>query len=154
MEPAGMHRASHWSTPVGLSQKESGLGCCTFSIRLAIGSFPPNTTRWAKTVRSGFLKGRWMGVTTWLIVGPPTVAAIARSVPTSYRFRDWELILRAMQYTSEALLQSLCMIDQFLSQFHDHLRYERNVSEHTLRNYRSDLEQFYDYLAPGDPQTG
>jgi integrase/recombinase XerC len=34
--------------------------------------------------------------------------------------------------------------DQFL----EHLRYERNVSEHTLRNYASDLEQFYDYLAP------
>lgn len=46
------------------------------------------------------------------------------------------------------------MIDELLSQFHEHLRYERNVSEHTLRNYRSDLEQFFDYLAPADPQTG
>lgn len=46
------------------------------------------------------------------------------------------------------------MIEQLLAQFFEHLRYERNVSEHTLRNYASDLEQFYDYLAPADPQTG
>src|SRR5438128_7515032 len=46
------------------------------------------------------------------------------------------------------------MIDDLLTQFLEHLRYERNVSEHTLRNYASDLEQFYDYLAPADAQTG
>ena len=46
------------------------------------------------------------------------------------------------------------MIEQLLSQFFEHLRYERNVSEHTLRNYASDLGQFYDYLAPADQQTG
>src|SRR6266567_6298553 len=46
------------------------------------------------------------------------------------------------------------MIDRLLTQFLEHLRYERNVSEHTLRNYASDLEQFYDYLAPAHPQTG
>jgi integrase/recombinase XerC len=46
------------------------------------------------------------------------------------------------------------MIEQLLSQFFEHLRYERNVSEHTLRNYASDLGQFYDYLSPADPQTG
>ncbi len=46
------------------------------------------------------------------------------------------------------------MIDELLTQFLEHLRYERNVSEHTLRNYASDLEQFYDYLAPTDAQTG
>jgi integrase/recombinase XerC len=46
------------------------------------------------------------------------------------------------------------MIDELLLQFLEHLRYERNVSEHTLRNYASDLEQFYDHLAPADPQTG
>ena len=28
--------------------------------------------------------------------------------------------------------------------------YERNLSPHTLRNYRIDLGQFYDYLAPED----
>src|SRR5207237_9950138 len=28
--------------------------------------------------------------------------------------------------------------------------YERNVSAHTLRNYESDLRQFFDYLAPAD----
>ncbi|MDT4898013.1 MAG: integrase/recombinase XerC [Acidobacteriota bacterium] len=46
------------------------------------------------------------------------------------------------------------MIEQLLTQFFEHLRYERNVSEHTLRNYMSDLMQFYDHLAPADPQTG
>jgi len=46
------------------------------------------------------------------------------------------------------------MIEQLLQQFFEHLRYERNVSEHTLRNYRIDLTQFYDYLAPAEPQTG
>ncbi len=46
------------------------------------------------------------------------------------------------------------MIEQLLAQFLEHLRYERNVSEHTLRNYQSDLAQFHDYLAPADSQTG
>ena len=46
------------------------------------------------------------------------------------------------------------MIDELFLQFLEHLRYERNVSEHTLRNYGSDLQQFYDFLAPADPQTG
>ena len=45
-------------------------------------------------------------------------------------------------------------MDQLLAQFFEHLRYERNVSEHTLRNYMIDLTQFYDHLAAPDPQTG
>ncbi len=45
------------------------------------------------------------------------------------------------------------MIEQLLAQFFEHLRYERNVSEHTLRNYASDLGQFYDHLAPLDEKT-
>ena len=39
-------------------------------------------------------------------------------------------------------------MEKLLTQFFDHLKYERNVSEHTLRNYRSDLAQFLDYVAP------
>ena len=46
------------------------------------------------------------------------------------------------------------MIEPLLAQFFEHLRYERNVSEHTLRNYAIDLGQFLDYLAPADAQTG
>src|SRR6267143_3443174 len=46
------------------------------------------------------------------------------------------------------------MLDQLLTQFLDHLRYERNVSAHTLRNYESDLRQFFDHLAPVDPNNG
>src|SRR5918911_4665338 len=46
------------------------------------------------------------------------------------------------------------MIEQLLTQFFEHLRYERNVSEHTLRNYMSDLLQFLDYIAPQDAETG
>ncbi|HEX8475615.1 MAG TPA: tyrosine recombinase XerC [Pyrinomonadaceae bacterium] len=45
-------------------------------------------------------------------------------------------------------------MEQLLAQFLEHLRYERNVSEHTLRNYAIDLGQFHDHLAPADPQTG
>src|SRR5207247_9991233 len=45
-------------------------------------------------------------------------------------------------------------MEQLIDQFLEHLRYERNVSEHTLRNYRSDLEQFLDYLTPVDAKTG
>ena len=41
-------------------------------------------------------------------------------------------------------------MEEHLKQFLDHLKYERNVSEHTLRNYASDLGQFYDFLAPAD----
>lgn len=41
-------------------------------------------------------------------------------------------------------------MEQLIGQFLEHLRYERNVSEHTLRNYGSDLEQFLDYLAPSN----
>ncbi len=45
-------------------------------------------------------------------------------------------------------------MEQLLNQFLEHLRYERNVSEHTLRNYASDLNQFLDYLGPAHPRTG
>lgn len=45
------------------------------------------------------------------------------------------------------------MLDQHLTQFLDHLRYERNVSVHTLRNYESDLQQFVAYLVPPDPEA-
>ena len=45
-------------------------------------------------------------------------------------------------------------MEQLLNQFLEHLRYERNVSEHTLRNYSSDLTQFLDHLAPPHPQSG
>jgi integrase/recombinase XerC len=46
------------------------------------------------------------------------------------------------------------MLDDLLTQFLEHLRYERNLSQHTLRNYQSDLDQFHDYLAPAEPKTG
>jgi integrase/recombinase XerC len=46
------------------------------------------------------------------------------------------------------------MIDRLVEQFLEHLRYERNVSEHTLRNYAIDLGQFLEHLAPADPATG
>ena len=40
------------------------------------------------------------------------------------------------------------MLEEYLKQFLQHLKYERNVSPHTLRNYTSDLDQFHNYLAP------
>ena len=45
-------------------------------------------------------------------------------------------------------------MEQLLKQFLEHLRYERNLSEHTLRNYESDLAQFHDYLAPANTNSG
>ena len=45
-------------------------------------------------------------------------------------------------------------MEQLLTQFLEHLRYERNVSEHTLRNYQSDLEQFVDHIAPAHQKNG
>jgi integrase/recombinase XerC len=41
-------------------------------------------------------------------------------------------------------------MQDLLNQFLEHLRYERNVSAHTLRNYRIDLEQFLQYLKRPD----
>src|SRR4051794_29237811 len=38
------------------------------------------------------------------------------------------------------------MLNDSLTQFLQHLRYERNLSPHTLRNYASDLEQFKEHL--------
>ncbi len=40
------------------------------------------------------------------------------------------------------------MLEEYLEQFFQHLRYERNVSRHTLRNYTSDLAQFLENIAP------
>jgi integrase/recombinase XerC len=37
-------------------------------------------------------------------------------------------------------------MEKLIEQFLEHLRYERNVSAHTLRNYASDLEQFIHFL--------
>ena len=45
-------------------------------------------------------------------------------------------------------------MEQLIEQFLEHLRYERNVSAHTLRNYASDLEQFVEHIAPADPKSG
>ena len=44
------------------------------------------------------------------------------------------------------------MLNHLSTQFLDHLRYERNVSVHTLRNYESDLQQFVAYLVPPDAE--
>ena len=38
------------------------------------------------------------------------------------------------------------MLEEYLNQFFQHLKYERRVSEHTLRNYLSDLGQFREHL--------
>ncbi len=43
-------------------------------------------------------------------------------------------------------------MDQLIERFIAYLQYERNASPHTLRNYRSDLKQFRDYLAGENAQ--
>jgi integrase/recombinase XerC len=43
----------------------------------------------------------------------------------------------------------------WIEKFLEHLRYQRNASEHTLRNYASDLEQFHSFLThtpAGEPR--
>jgi integrase/recombinase XerC len=45
-------------------------------------------------------------------------------------------------------------MQDYIDRFYNHLKYERNVSEHTLRNYMSDLEQFHDHLCPVDSSGG
>ena len=44
-------------------------------------------------------------------------------------------------------------MQNYLDDFLKHLKYERNASPHTLRNYEIDLVQFYDHLAPPDKAT-
>jgi integrase/recombinase XerC len=44
-------------------------------------------------------------------------------------------------------------MDSWIERYLNHLQYERNASPHTIRNYRSDLLQFRDYLARSRSQT-
>jgi len=42
-------------------------------------------------------------------------------------------------------------MDDLIERYIHYLQYERNASPHTVRNYRSDLLQFRDFLAQGQP---
>jgi integrase/recombinase XerC len=44
-------------------------------------------------------------------------------------------------------------MDELLERYINYLRYERNASPHTIRNYQSDLIQFRDFLMGGDPDA-
>jgi integrase/recombinase XerC len=44
-------------------------------------------------------------------------------------------------------------MDELLERYLNYLRYERNASPHTIRNYESDLLQFRDYLTGGDAEA-
>jgi len=45
-------------------------------------------------------------------------------------------------------------MDELIERYVNYLQYERNASPHTVRNYRSDLLQFRDYLAEGRATAG
>ncbi len=44
-------------------------------------------------------------------------------------------------------------MDELIERYMTYLRYERNASPHTIRNYHSDLLQFRDYLKGGNPDA-
>jgi len=44
-------------------------------------------------------------------------------------------------------------MNKLIERYVNYLQYERNASPHTIRNYRSDLLQFRDYLAQGRSKT-
>jgi integrase/recombinase XerC len=44
-------------------------------------------------------------------------------------------------------------MDEWIEKYIHYMQYERNASPHTLRNYRSDLEQFRKFLTQGKPDA-
>ena len=44
-------------------------------------------------------------------------------------------------------------MDELIERYVNYLQHERNASPHTIRNYRSDLVQFRDFLARGKPDA-
>jgi integrase/recombinase XerC len=59
---------------------------------------------------------------------------------------DWEQVLFSIFILHFPFRIWPLMLQDSINQFLQHLKYERNLSNHTLRNYASDLGQFRDFL--------
>src|SRR6185295_15315240 len=73
------------------------------------------------------------------------------STSTAGHLKSANSVIRGLTRRSRAveLINPLGpLMQEYINRFSDYLKYQRNASVHTQRNYLSDLDQFYDYLCP------
>lgn len=93
---------------------------------------PPPPANFEKEFRKGHNPGVDMPGAQW-----GRLASRPYAAPLRYR-------------TPQKCCDMISPMQEHIDNFMQHLKYERNLSEHTLRNYESDLLQFYNHVAPPD----